>query len=149
DGGFGDDMDFGGGGGGDSGGFDLEDNFDSDEGGGDEGGGEEPAPEPEPAQESVNMNYYLATKQRLAENRKIKEAKRLTEISHLYEAAGNQIYMKFLKENHMKEWSKPYGKHSRLHEVYISPVNSNDIMYESYKVLSNKDSKGKKLKEKK
>lgn len=147
---FGDeDMDFGGD---DGGGFDL---GGDDLGGGDDGGdmgGDEPAPEPEPAQESVNIKnndaYYRQVQKRLAENRKIKEAKRLTEIRHLYEAAGNQIFMQFLKENHMKEWTKQISKHSALHEVYIAPVNEHDIMYESYKVLTGQTSK-RKLKEKK
>lgn len=149
---FGDgDMDFGGD---DSGGFDLgggdlggrDDNM-----GGNEGGDEGPELEaPEPAQESVNINsdlYYLKTKKKLAEKRQIREAKRLNEIRHLYEAAGNQIYMKFLKENHMKEWSRQISKHSALHEVYIAPIDKYNSMYESIKVLTNQNRK--KLKEKK
>lgn len=146
----GDDMDFGGD---DSGGFDLggDDLGGGDDIGGDEGGGEAPEPEaPEPAQESVNINsdlYYLKTKKRLAEKRKIKEAKRLTEIRHLYEAAGNQIYMKFLKENHMKEWSKQISKHSALHEVYVEPIEKYNPLYESIRVLTGQNRK--KLKEKK
>ena len=144
---FGDgDMDFGGD---DSGGFDL--GGGDDDTGGDEGGDEAPEPEaPEPAQESVNINsdlYYLKTKKKLAEKRQIREAKRLTEIRHLYEAAGNQIYMKFLKENHMKEWSKQISKHSALHEVYVAPIDKYNSMYESIRVLTGQNRK--KLKEKK
>lgn len=149
---FGDgDMDFGGD---DSGGFDLGDDdlgSGNDDTGGDEGGDEAPEPEaPEPAQESVNINsdlYYLKTKKKLAEKRQIREAKRLTEIRHLYEAAGNQIYMKFLKENHMKEWSKQISKHSALHEVYVAPIDKYNSMYESIRVLTGQNRK--KLKEKK
>lgn len=149
---FGDgDMDFGGD---DSGGFDLGGDDlggGDDDMGGDEGGDEAPEPEaPEPAQESVNINsdlYYLKTKKKLAEKRQIREAKRLTEIRHLYEAAGNQIYMKFLKENHMKEWSKQISKHSALHEVYVAPIDKYNSMYESIRVLTGQNRK--KLKEKK
>lgn len=149
---FGDgDMDFGGD---DSGGFDLGGDDlggGDDDTGGDEGGDEAPEPEaPEPAQESVNINsdlYYLKTKKKLAEKRQIREAKRLTEIRHLYEAAGNQIYMKFLKENHMKEWSKQISKHSALHEVYVAPIDKYNSMYESIRVLTGQNRK--KLKEKK
>ena len=149
---FGDgDMDFGGD---DSGGFDLSGDDlggGDDDMGGDEGGDEAPEPEaPEPAQESVNINsdlYYLKTKKKLAEKRQIREAKRLTEIRHLYEAAGNQIYMKFLKENHMKEWSKQISKHSALHEVYVAPIDKYNSMYESIRVLTGQNRK--KLKEKK
>ena len=145
---FGDgDMDFGGG---DSGGFDLGgDDLGSgdDDTGGDEGSDEAPEPEaPEPAQESVNINsdlYYLKTKKKLAEKRQIREAKRLTEIRHLYEAAGNQIYMKFLKENHMKEWSKQISKHSALHEVYVAPIDKYNSMYESIRVLTGQNRKKK------
>lgn len=149
---FGDgDIDFGGD---DSGGFDLGGDDlgggDNDMGG-DEGGDEAPESEaPEPAQESVNINsdlYYLKTKKKLAEKRQIREAKRLTEIKHLYEAAGNQIYMKFLKENHMKEWSKQISKHSALHEVYVAPIDKYNSMYESIRVLTGQNRK--KLKEKK
>lgn len=144
---FGDgDMDFGGD---DSGGFDL--GGDDSGGGDDDTGGDEGGDEaPEPAQESVNINsdlYYLNTKKKLAEKRQIREAKRLTEIRHLYEAAGNQIYMKFLKENHMKEWSKQISKHSALHEVYVAPIDKYNSMYESIRVLTGQNRK--KLKEKK
>lgn len=144
---FGDgDMDFGGD---DSGGFDL--GGDDLGGGDDDTGGDEGGDEaPEPAQESVNINsdlYYLKTKKKLAEKRQIREAKRLTEIRHLYEAAGNQIYMKFLKENHMKEWSKQISKHSALHEVYVAPIDRYNSMYESIRVLTGQNRK--KLKEKK
>lgn len=149
---FGDgDMDFGGD---DSEGFDLGGDDlggGDDDMGGDEGGDEAPEPEaPEPAQESVNINsdlYYLKTKKKLAEKRQIREAKRLTEIRHLYEAARNQIYMKFLKENHMKEWSKQISKHSALHEVYVAPIDRYNSMYESIRVLTGQNRK--KLKEKK
>lgn len=147
----GDDMDFGGD---DSGGFDLggDDLGGGDDMGGDEGGDEAPEPEaPEPAQESVNINsdlYYLKTKKHLAEKRKIKEAKRLVEIRQLYEAAGNQIYMTFLKENHMREWTKQISKHSALHEVLVQPIDVHNSMYESFRVLTGKTDK-KKLKEKK
>ena len=92
-------------------------------------------------------HYYLKTKKKLAEKRQIREAKRLTEIRHLYEAAGNQIYMKFLKENHMKEWSKQISKHSALHEVYVAPIDKYNSMYESIRVLTGQNRK--KLKEKK
>lgn len=141
-GGGGDDFDLGADGGGDEGGDEGGDDFDL---GGDEGLEESMSPE--------ERKYYLRVKQRLVEKmkrqnklkkKKIMEAKRkrLREVSQRYREAKEEIYFSFLRENHMTEWKRQEGHHQQ-HEMLIPTIDNNNVMFESFKVLSLKDKGGK------
>ena len=127
------DMDFGGGGG------------DADVGTGEEGVTEEGAPEPTvEAMNNEQRAYYLKTRKLLREKlkkdklRSIQETKlrRLKEISERYKESKNEIYFKFLKENHLTEWLRPGVKQ---HEMYIPQITDSSPFYEAFQVLTNAD----------
>jgi hypothetical protein len=94
------------------------------------------APEVSESMSPEERAYYLKTRKLLREKfrkeAKLKERKRLKEVSERYKECKNEIYFQWLKEKNLTEWSKP----GIAHEMLVPPIQNSNPLWETFQVLN-------------